>query len=85
MGVKYLYQDDLGSTELLVTLSPEILSVLLHELWGDSSNALKRLDSERIAQVTLRIRLYDPKFLRTLHHDVQVFDYTPLLKALKPN
>lgn len=85
LGVLYSYQCPPEPEQPAMALTPEMLSVLPEELRDELTNALKSLETKRIALAIERVASYDRALQKTLNHLAENFDYATILKALRTN
>lgn len=85
LGVQFVYSEPPSSALETPVLAPEMLSVLPKDLCLDLENAVKSLESERIAQIIQQIAQYDQTLTNVLAQLNDKFDYPAILKALRCN
>ncbi|PPD18635.1 MAG: hybrid sensor histidine kinase/response regulator [Methylobacter sp.] len=85
LGVKFVYAE-ISSPELdIMVLAPEMFSALPKDLCQDLKNAVKSLESERIALIIQEIEKYDKKLAKVLTQLNDNFDYPAILNVLENN
>ncbi|MES9971896.1 MAG: ATP-binding protein [Candidatus Thiodiazotropha sp.] len=82
LGIRYIYQDNRGEKQAPSTLTPAMLKVLDDSLRSELSEALKRLDREKIAATIRRIEEKDQVLAESLNRLTDNFDYPAIMQAL---
>ncbi len=85
LGVQFVYSEPSASALETAVLVPEMLSVLPKHLCQDLENAVKSLESERIALIIQQIAQYDQKLANVLTRLNENYEYPAILKALRGN
>ncbi len=82
LGVKYIYQDSLEPQQEVVTLTPEMLSILPQALRKELHDVLESLDSASIDDTIKKITEVEAELGYTLSRLTENFDYQSILIAL---
>ena len=83
LGLEYIYHDDKTADHgEPVAITPAMLASLPAELRDSLTDALRNLDSERIAILILQIGEIDPALGQALSRLADYFDYPAILKLL---
>lgn len=83
LGVQFVYSDVCPSAPEAIVLTPKMLASLPKDLSQDLENAVKSLESERIALIIEQIAKHDQKLAKVLARLNDNFNYPAILKALR--